>query len=76
MKVLKFGGTSVASADVIKQVREILVGTKSDRLAVVVSALGGVTDLLLETMNTASRQDPSYRKQLKGIEDRHLGVIR
>ncbi len=76
MKVLKFGGTSVASSGVIKQVREIVAHTGADRLAVVVSALGGVTNLLLDTMNTASRQDPSFRKALKGIEDRHLEVVR
>ncbi|NER08929.1 aspartate kinase [Muriicola jejuensis] len=76
MKVLKFGGTSVASSGVIKQVREISANSKAERIAVVVSALGGVTDLLLDTMHTASRQDASFRKALKGIEDRHLEVVR
>ena len=76
MKVLKFGGTSVASAEVIRQVCAILKNTETDRMAVVVSALGGVTDLLLSTMDTAARQDPSYRKELKAIETRHLAVVR
>ncbi|GGD41802.1 bifunctional aspartate kinase/homoserine dehydrogenase I [Muriicola marianensis] len=76
MKVLKFGGTSVASADVIKQVRDILNHTDTDRVAVVVSALGGITDHLLDTMDIASRQDAAYRKSLKGIENRHLEVVR
>ncbi len=76
MKVLKFGGTSVASSGVINQVREISANSNADRIAVVVSALGGVTDLLLDTMHTASRQDASFRKALKVIEDRHLEVVR
>ncbi len=66
----------MASADVIRQVRDIVNHAESDRIAVVVSALGGVTDRLLETMDIASRQDAAYRKALKGIEDRHLEVVR
>ncbi len=41
MKVLKFGGTSVASADQIEQVKQIIADEKSNRVFVVVSALGG-----------------------------------
>ena len=47
MQVLKFGGTSVANAANIKKVKEI-VQSRKDKTVVVVSALGGVTDLLLE----------------------------
>ena len=49
MKVLKFGGTSVANAQNIKLVLEI-VEQKSmqDKLIVAVSAFSGVTDLLLK----------------------------
>ena len=45
MKVLKFGGTSVANNTSINKVIEI-VSKQSDKSVVVVSALGGVTDLL------------------------------
>ena len=48
MQVLKFGGTSVANAENINKVVSIVSGRlKKDKTIVVVSALGGVTDLLL-----------------------------
>lgn len=46
MKVLKFGGTSVGSIESLKNVKNI-VESQDDQVIVVVSALGGVTDLLL-----------------------------
>ncbi|NNK12517.1 MAG: bifunctional aspartate kinase/homoserine dehydrogenase I [Flavobacteriaceae bacterium] len=76
MKVLKFGGSSVASADVIRKVKEIVSQTEANKIAVVVSALGGVTDLLLETAKSASDQDLAYKDGLKRIEKRHLEVIK
>ena len=45
MKVFKFGGTSVGSAAGLQNIREI-IGREPGRVAVVVSALGGITDLL------------------------------
>ncbi|QBA63800.1 bifunctional aspartate kinase/homoserine dehydrogenase I [Muriicola soli] len=76
MKVLKFGGSSVASADVIRKVKEIVLETEANKIVVVVSALGGVTDLLLDTAKSASDQDPAYKDGLKKIEKRHLEIIK
>jgi len=76
MKVLKFGGTSVADAANIKRVRAVVSGVEADKLVVVVSAMGGITDRLLQMAAQASRQDPGYRQVLKEIEDRHLQGIR
>ena len=76
MNVLKFGGTSVANAVTIQKVRDIVANTKSDRIVVVVSALGGVTDLLLEAADLASKQQNHYREPLKTIETRHLATIK
>lgn len=76
MKVLKFGGTSVANAQNISLVKNIVANQKSDRIIVVVSALGGVTDLLLKTAALAATQDITYRAGLKEIEDRHLATIK
>ena len=45
-------------------------------MAVVVSAFGGVTDLLLNASRLASEQDVSYKNSLKEIEDRHISAIR
>lgn len=76
MKVLKFGGTSVANAGNITKVRDIVSGTSDQRQIVVVSAFGGVTDLLLRTADQAAAQDEAYRSVLSEIEQRHLETIR
>ncbi len=57
MIVMKFGGTSVADAERIRAVTEI-VGKRLDRRPlVVVSALAGVTDLLEQSIGAARRGD-------------------
>ena len=62
MKVLKFGGTSVANATNIKLVLQIIgQENKSNRLAVIVSALSGVTDLLLSASKKAALKDSDYK---------------
>ncbi len=77
MKVLKFGGSSVASSENINKVINIVKENSSNnKIAVVVSALGGITDLLLEAGNLACNSDENYKKSLKIIEDRHLQVAR
>ena len=72
MKILKFGGTSVANPQNIRLVKNIVSKSKSDKTIVVVSALGGITDLLIKTAHLASNQDISYKTVLKEIEDRHF----
>ncbi len=76
MKVLKFGGTSVANAQNIRLVKNIVIKSKADKTVVVVSALGGVTDLLIKTASLASNQDTNYKIVLKEIEERHLTTIK
>jgi len=75
MKVLKFGGTSVANSKNIALVKDI-VSKNKDRAIVVVSAFGGVTDLLLQTAQLASEQDEAYKSVLKTIENRHLDTAK
>ncbi len=77
MQVLKFGGSSVASAENINKVVKIIqskIGEK--KTLVVVSALGGVTDLLLLAANTAVNNDIEYKKVLVQIEARHLAAVK
>jgi len=76
MKVLKFGGTSVANAKNIKLVTEIVRHINADKAIVVVSALGGITDVLLEALTLASQKELGYEDTLKRIEDRHLELIK
>lgn len=77
MQVLKFGGSSVANAENIKKVVGIIQQKiNSDSTIVVVSALGGITDLLLESCKLAAAGDESYKEHLNIIEQRHLQAVR
>jgi aspartokinase/homoserine dehydrogenase 1 len=77
MQVLKFGGTSVANAENISKVVAIVKQTISkDKTVVVVSALGGVTDLLLNAAAAAAAGDEGYKDHLLLIEQRHLDAVK
>ncbi len=77
MQVLKFGGTSVANAGNIIRVIDIVKNAVSnDKTIVVVSALGGVTDLLLDAASLASKGEESYKEKLTMIRQRHLDCIK
>lgn len=76
MKVLKFGGTSVGSAKNINKVISILEQqSQKSKIAVVVSAIGGVTDKLLEAGNLACSKNESYQNNYKTISLIHKKVI-
>lgn len=75
MKVLKFGGTSVANADNIKKVVSIVDGEKGAQL-IIVSALGGVTDLLIKAGTLAEKSDETYKDILQQLEQKHLDTAR
>ncbi|MCF0175536.1 MAG: bifunctional aspartate kinase/homoserine dehydrogenase I [Bacteroidales bacterium] len=74
MKVLKFGGTSVGSAEALTNVKEI-VSRCEGRTVVVVSALGGLTDTLIATAGLAKAGDASYLASLEKITCRHHDII-
>lgn len=77
MQVLKFGGTSVANAKNIQLTIDIVKEKiKSDRTIVVVSALSGVTDLLLNAGNTAAAGNQDYQKYIQDIELKHFEVVK
>ncbi|MDO6855129.1 bifunctional aspartate kinase/homoserine dehydrogenase I [Cellulophaga lytica] len=75
MKVLKFGGTSVANANNIELVKNIVKNSKN-KTAVVVSAFGGVTDLLLNAAELASTHNEEYKNVFLKIEERHISTIK
>ena len=78
MKVLKFGGTSVGSADNIRKVIDIIADYKSENthVAMVSSAMSGVTNMLVEMGQKASDSDESYQEILKRIEVLHFDAIK
>ncbi|QCE43166.1 bifunctional aspartate kinase/homoserine dehydrogenase I [Psychroserpens sp. NJDZ02] len=76
MKVLKFGGTSVGSAQNIKKVIAILQKESlTSPIVCVVSAVGGVTDKLLQAGALAKQKDKSYLTVLDKIKSIHYKVI-
>jgi len=74
MIVLKFGGSSVANASQIRQVLSILAA-QDKPMAVVVSALGGVTDDLHALGKLAAKGDIAYTDRLKEVESRHINLV-
>lgn len=77
MKVLKFGGTSVANAKNIKLVLDIVLNkAKKDKLVVVVSALSKVTDLLQLAASKAAANDETYKDIVAEIEKKHLDALK
>ncbi|MGN0217277.1 MAG: bifunctional aspartate kinase/homoserine dehydrogenase I [Bacteroidaceae bacterium] len=74
MKVLKFGGTSVGSVESILSVKKI-VEAQEEPVIVVVSALGGITDMLLKTATQAMEGDPIYQKTFWTIVERHEDMV-
>ena len=67
----------MGSADAIKQVADIVKQKLKDSpVLVVVSAMSGTTDLLLNCGTKASETDESYKDLLKQIESRHLDTVK
>lgn len=76
MKVLKFGGTSVGTAQSLRSVRRIVAG-QTEPCVVTVSALGGITDCLLRTAALAEAEGDERQLQfeIESIGRRHHDVI-
>ena len=73
MIVLKFGGTSVADAEAIGRAAEIVRTRLHAGAAVVVSAMAGTTNALLEIADRAAGGELIVALRLvEGIRDRHL----
>jgi aspartokinase/homoserine dehydrogenase 1 len=77
MKVLKFGGSSVASPARIRGIVDILKGyyTAGEKFTVVFSAFGGVTDSLIQMSQLAAQGDASYQPLFEAFSQRHLQAV-
>src|SRR5690349_1863518 len=76
MKILKFGGSSVATPARIQSVIDIVKPYLNGEVAIVFSAFGGVTDQLIQISKLALESDLEYKKKLEEIEKRHLDAVR
>ena len=72
-EVHKFGGTSVADADCFRRVAALLHSQEGRRQAVVVSAMGGMTNALLELVTQAEQSGDSIAAGIDAI--RHTNPI-
>lgn len=75
MKVMKFGGTSVGSVNSILSVKKI-VESASEPVIVVVSALGGITDKLINTSKMAAAGNPAYEEEFRNIVSCHFDMVK
>lgn len=77
MKLLKFGGSSVGSAERIESVIEIVKKRAAEtQVHVVVSAFQGVTDQLLKSAHLAWKGDSSYQTELSQLEKKHIEMAK
>lgn len=74
MRVLKFGGTSVGSAQNISRVKAIVEGI-DEQVVVVVSAVGGVTDRLIQAAKLAAEGNRECFERLDSIIETHRLIV-
>ncbi|MDE5869900.1 MAG: aspartate kinase, partial [Muribaculaceae bacterium] len=74
MNVLKFGGTSVGTIESLTNVRNI-VDSLEEPAVIVVSALGGLTDCLIATANSAAQGNRDFIEEMTKISKRHFDII-
>ena len=77
MQVLKFGGSSVANADNMSKVVDIVTkAVDRDRTILVASAISGCTDTLIKIGHLASQRDDSYKALIDELQIKHHEIIR
>lgn len=77
MRLLKFGGSSVADAARLRAAAHIVVAHQREApVTVVVSAMAGVTDALLRTASAVQSGDLSWFEELAALECRHRDTYR
>jgi len=72
-RVLKFGGSCLKDSSSVRQ-SVLIIKEQQERVAVVVSAIQGVTDLLLDAYHQALGQEKNYKGTLNYLKQRHLSL--
>ena len=75
LEVLKFGGSSLASAEALRRVQAVLLARKAQQKIVVCSAMGGVTSALLLAGRLAADRDVQYREECANLRTKHLDAL-
>jgi aspartate kinase len=76
--VMKFGGTSIATGKNVRRVANIVADSvkKNYKVVVVVSALAGVTNQLVEEAEQARKKDEKQIQEFtKKLVDKHMAVV-
>ena len=77
MKILKFGGSSVSNAENINKTIEIIKKqSQESSVAIVISALSGVTDALIEAAHLAAHLNEKFRDVVIELEEKHLTLVK
>ena len=77
MQVLKFGGSSVANAENMSKVVDIVTkAVDRDRTILVTSAISGCTDTLIKIGHLASERDESYKLLIDELQSKHHTIIK
>ena len=75
-KIHKFGGSSLGDAACFRRVAGILLDQPDTRIGVVVSAMGGMTDALLNLAILAERGDDGFNAELQAIGERYAATAK
>ncbi|MBL6990215.1 MAG: bifunctional aspartate kinase/homoserine dehydrogenase I [Bacteriovoracaceae bacterium] len=81
--VYKFGGSSLKDADCFRAVSKniqksqlkLSANTNNTKMAVVLSAMEGVTDLLISSLDMAAQSDEGYKQIIEQIKGQHLDTF-
>ncbi len=76
IQVFKFGGASVKNPDQVRNVGEILLKEKNQKIALVVSAMGKTTNALEEVVNAYSQKSTEAKDYLEKVKKLHYEIIR
>ena len=74
-KVFKFGGTSIKDANNIKRIAEILTKYASEDLVVVFSAIGKITNILEEVVESYMQKNGQAEDKLQLVKDFHAHLL-
>jgi aspartate kinase len=76
MIVMKFGGTSVGTAERVRNLGQRVRDHLHRKPVVVVSALAGITDLLIRGARFALHRDPACHDGVRELTSRHNDMVR
>jgi len=75
LSVMKFGGSVLSTTGDLKRAAGIIKARKKEKKVVVVSALKGVTDSLIEASKTALAKEPNIRQYCAELKSQHLALL-